>query len=116
MKFGHIELLVRDPHASTQFYCEVLGFEVEAVQGESFIWLKKGAVEVLLRPGKNHPLAARYEDAPVGFVLYTPNLAESLAHLEAAGVVIKGTVDSENCFTFTDPDGNWFQLVNPNDH
>ena len=25
-------------------------------------------------------------------------------------------VDTEKCLTFTDPDGNWFQLVNPVDH
>jgi catechol 2,3-dioxygenase-like lactoylglutathione lyase family enzyme len=116
MKLGHIEILVEDPKRSQQFYCDVLGFELVTIQNELFFWLKKGQQEFLIRPGRRQEAPSQYENAPVGFVLYTDNVEESLAELKRKGVEIRGTVDSIKCFTFTDPDGNWFQLVNPNDH
>ena len=116
MELGHIEILAEDPERSRKFYCDVLGFELVTVQDGGFIWLKKGQQEFLIRPGRKQEAASRYESAPVGFVFYTDNVEESLAYLKKKGVTIRGTVDSEKCFTFTDPDGNWIQLVNPNDH
>ena len=91
MKFGHIEILAQNPKQTQQFYCDVFGFEIETIQNNEFIWLKKGQLD-------------------------SDNVDESLAMLKEKGVEIKGTVDSSKCYTFTDPDGNWFQLVNPNDH
>jgi catechol 2,3-dioxygenase-like lactoylglutathione lyase family enzyme len=116
MKLGHIEILAADPDEAKRFYCEVLGFEVETIQNERFIWLKKDGLEILVRPGKPHNPALRYEDAPTGFVFYTDDVKAALKDLLDKGVEIKGTVDSSKCYTFTDPDGNWFQLVNPDDH
>jgi hypothetical protein len=52
----------------------------------------------------------------VAFVLYTDDLEGSPQRLVDHGVEINETVDSDKCYTFTDPDGNWFQLVDPNDH
>ena len=52
MKFGHLELFVNDPLASLPFYRDVLGFEVVTVQAKSFVWLKLGEQEILLRPGR----------------------------------------------------------------
>jgi catechol 2,3-dioxygenase-like lactoylglutathione lyase family enzyme len=40
MKIGHIELFVKDPLASKEFYESVLGFEVIAVQGSDFVWVR----------------------------------------------------------------------------
>jgi catechol 2,3-dioxygenase-like lactoylglutathione lyase family enzyme len=116
MKFGHIEILASDPLRSRQFYEDVLGFEVTVIQNERFIWLKKGILEIIIRPGRQQPVASRYEDAPVGFVLYTEDVEMMLSDLVSKGLQVKGTVDSEKCYTFTDLDGNWFQLVNPDDH
>ena len=56
LKFGHIELFVRDPLNARQFYEEVLGFEVVDVQGDAFVWLKIDAIEILLRRGTPPPL------------------------------------------------------------
>lgn len=116
IKPGHIELFVHDPRASRRFYEEGLGCEVEAVQGESFVWLKLGQLTILLRPKRTAPAPATYQDASGAIVLYTEDLSEARAALEERGIHIAGTDGSEECLTFRDPDGNWFQLVDPNDH
>ncbi|MBK9250225.1 MAG: VOC family protein [Ignavibacteria bacterium] len=113
---GHIELFVKDPISSLAFYKDILEFELIAVQHTNFIWICKDSVEILLRPGSNDYESPTYSKARVGLVFYTDNLEKTAGELAARGVVICGTVDSEKCLTFKDPDGNWFQLVNPNDH
>jgi catechol 2,3-dioxygenase-like lactoylglutathione lyase family enzyme len=114
MQFGHIELFASDTQRSRHFYENVLDFEVTAVQGQN-VWLQKDNIEILLRPGQPPPPAARYQDAPSGLVLYTDDLPGTMAELRGRGLEFKGTVDSDKCHTFTDPDGNWFQLVDPGD-
>lgn len=116
MKFGHIEILATDTQKSKQFYQDVLGFELTVDQGGGLYWLQKDQVEILLRPGNPPRAAERYEDAPVGIVLYTDQLETILQDLQRRGLVIRGTVDTDKCYTFTDPDGNWFQLVDPYNH
>jgi catechol 2,3-dioxygenase-like lactoylglutathione lyase family enzyme len=116
LKFGHIEIFSSDPERSQQFYCDVLGFELEVIQNGLLIWLKKGDLEILIRPGRPTQSISRYEDSPTGFVLYSSNVQETLNELVERGLQVRGTVDSDKCYTFTDPDGNWFQLVDPHDH
>jgi catechol 2,3-dioxygenase-like lactoylglutathione lyase family enzyme len=116
LKFGHIEIFSSDPERSKQFYCDVLGFELEVIQNGLLIWLKKGDLEILIRPGRLTQSVSRYEDSPTGFVLYSSNVQETLNELVERGLQVRGTVDSDKCYTFTDPDGNWFQLVDPHDH
>lgn len=112
MRLGHIELFVRDPLASQQFYTEVLGFEVVAVQDKQFVWLNLGSLEILLRPGQPLAAPATYGQAPSGLVLYTSHLAETVERLQRRGLALAPS-DANDCFTFTDPDGHWFQLVDP---
>lgn len=114
MRLGHIELFVSNPQHSKDFYLNTLGFELVAEQGENFIWLKCGQVEILLRRGDNGTSPATYQQSPAGLVLYTENLQQTAADLSARGLQFKGTDGSDGCLTFTDPDGHWFQLVNPN--
>jgi predicted enzyme related to lactoylglutathione lyase len=116
MEPGHLEILAEDPIRTQQFYCDVLGFELTTIQNGQFIWLKKGQMEILIRQGRKQEAVPRYEDSRVGFVVYSDNIDESLRKLNEKGVEIKGMVDSSKCYTFTDPNGNWLQLVNPNDH
>jgi catechol 2,3-dioxygenase-like lactoylglutathione lyase family enzyme len=116
LRIGHIELFVKDPLASRRFYEEILGFEVQAVQAERFVWLKLGEAEILLRPAKASPQAADYQHAACGIVLYTDSLEETASELRRRGLKFKGTDGAECCLTFTDPDGHWFQLVAPDDH
>lgn len=116
MQFGHLELFVSNMSISKHFYQEVLGFEVTDSQSENLVWLQSGPIEILLRQGQPAQSSQKYEQAPQGIVLYTKNLTETKALLESQQLEFKGTVDSDKCLTFTDPDGNWFQLVNPHDH
>lgn len=116
LQTGHIELFVSDPLRSRIFYKDILEFEDVAIQNGNLVWMKKGSMEILLRPGSITSGAKDYKDSPVGFVLYTDNLPKTVAELTAKGLEFKGTVDTEKCLTFTDSDGHWFQLVNPHDH
>lgn len=116
IKVGHLEFYVRNPQRSKVFYRDVLGFEITVEIDPGLVWLEKDGLEILLRRGAGPAAVPRYEDAPAGTVLYTGNLERARAELEARGLEFKGTVDSEKCLTFTDPDGHWFQLVDPGDH
>ncbi len=116
MKWGHIEVFVADPQRSKNFYLNVLGFKLTVEQEGNFLWLEKDGMELLLRPGKPPAPAERYELASTGFVFYSTSLDEEIELLKSRGLVIRGTVDTDRCFTFTDPDGNWFQMVNPEEH
>lgn len=117
MKIGHIELFVTDPTQARQFYEKVLGFEVTAVQGNGqFIWLKLGDTEILLRPGQESPFISAYDQATSGLVLYTNDLDQTARQLSQNGLTFQDSDDHDNCLTFTDPDGHWFQLVNPESH
>lgn len=115
-KMGHIELFVNDPVKSLEFYNKVLGFELIEIQNEKFVWLSSGSYTILLRPGKNTDGYGNYQSAKSGIVLYTDNLLKTADEFKSRGLIFKGTDGSDKCLTFTDPDGNWFQLVDPNDH
>jgi catechol 2,3-dioxygenase-like lactoylglutathione lyase family enzyme len=116
VKLGHTEILVTDPQAAKRFYVDVLGFELEADQGGQFFWVSMGDALFLLRPGRTAPPAADYGSAASALVLYTDDLDGEIERLEARGLEFAGTDGSDRCPTFRDPDGNWFQLVNPADH
>ncbi|MFQ5976865.1 MAG: VOC family protein [Candidatus Heimdallarchaeota archaeon] len=115
MKFGHIELFVSNPFRSQKFYCEILDFEVIANQNNDLIWIKKDNIEILLRPGST-TRAPSYQDANHAIVWYTDDLSKTTKELRKKGLEFQGFDDSPKCLTFTDPDGHWFQLVNPEDH
>ena len=114
MRIGHIELFVRNPAESRVFYEAILGFKVEAAQGQH-VWLKLGDTEILLRQGKNPVESHRYANSGAGIVLYTDDLESTVTTLQSRGLVLKGD-DGDGCPTFSDPDGHWFQIVNPNNH
>jgi catechol 2,3-dioxygenase-like lactoylglutathione lyase family enzyme len=104
---------VRDIQAARRFYVDVLGFEnVDEQHRGRIVWLKLGDREFLLRPGKPPAAETAYQQARAGIVLFTDDLPATLAALTARGLEIKGD-DGPGCHTFTDLDGNWFQLVNP---
>ncbi|MEZ4885745.1 MAG: VOC family protein [Chitinophagales bacterium] len=120
VQIGHIEFFVKNPLASKEFYCNVLRFEEMVIQAGNFVWLKKDHLEILLRPQTSGSTSIAstdsYEKSKIGLVLYTDDLQKTAKELELRGLNFKGTIDSDKCLTFTDLDGNWFQLVNPNDH
>ncbi len=116
MKLGHLEIFVREPLQSKEFYEKILGFEVIDVQHEKYVWMKSDGTHILLRPGKNYSKCDTYASSNFGFVIYTDDLEKSVSELTSRGLRFKGNDGSSQCPTFTDPDGNWFQLVNPQDH
>ena len=116
MKFGHLEIFVKDPLKSKMFYETVLDFEVIEVQLGNFVWLKKNNIEILLRPGKNDLNYINYDESKSGIVFYTEDLEITREELLQKGLTFSGTDGSDKCLTFKDPDGNWFQLVNPEKH
>ena len=116
MKFGHIEIFVKNPLKSKEFYNNVLGFSTIDVQHDKFVWLSLNDLTILLRPGENKLHTGIYKDTNSAIVLYTNNLEKTRDKLVERGLSFAGTDGSENCLTFTDPDGNWFQLVNPDEH
>ena len=116
VRFGHIEIFVSDISKAKEFYEKILGCELIEIQNEKFVWLKKGESLFLLRPGKNDLNVNEYRNSNTGFVLYTDDLEKTKSELISRGLKFKGTDGSEHCLTFTDPDGNWFQLVDPEHH
>ena len=98
MMIGHLELFVRDPLASRDFYQRVLGFEVVAVQGSN-VWLKLGAMEVLLRPGRSGSGERRYQDSSAAIVLYTDDLPTGMEQLSSRGLQFSGNDGSPKCVT-----------------
>lgn len=112
MKIGHIELFVKDPKKSASFYIEKLGFTLESDQGD-YIWVKLNQTEILLRPG-NPVVNNLYEKTSIALVLYTDDLKKSQEKLRTSGIDFLGFDQSLSCLTFQDPDGHWWQLVNPN--
>lgn len=116
LKPGHLELFVRNPLQSKDFYEKSLGFQIEEIQNEQFVWMRLGDLTVLLRPGSPQQAPDRYQDSSSGIVLYTDHLESTRDELLDRGVLFRGTDGSERCLTFTDPDGNWFQLVDPDHH
>jgi catechol 2,3-dioxygenase-like lactoylglutathione lyase family enzyme len=113
IEMGHTEIFVKNPLTAKNFYVDVLGFEVEVIQHEKFVWLKKDSAAILLRPG-NPQNPQTYQEANIAFVIYTDNLEDAKSYFRDKGVEFKGTDGSENCLTLTDNDGNWFQLVDKN--
>ncbi len=116
MKFGHIEIFVPEPLKAMAFYQDILMCDVEAVQHEQFVWLQLGGQTILLRPGQPKQAVDAYEKASSGFVLYTDNIEQTKRLLQERGLQFRGTDGSDTCLTFSDPDGNWFQLVDPSGH
>ena len=116
MKIGHTEIFVTDPQASKRFYVDVLGFALEADQGGQFIWVSRDGAAFLLRPGRRAAPASDYASSASALVLYTDDLDGEMERLRERGLEFEGTDGSDRCPTFRDPDGNWFQLVNPADH
>jgi catechol 2,3-dioxygenase-like lactoylglutathione lyase family enzyme len=116
MKVGHIEVFVKDPLKAKDFYINVLGFDLVEIQHKKVVWLKLHDCVILLRPGKSKHTAETYQSANKALVFYTENLDKTVKELTSRGLEFRGTDGSDKCLTFTDTDGNWFQLVNPGEH
>jgi catechol 2,3-dioxygenase-like lactoylglutathione lyase family enzyme len=116
MRFGHIELFVRDPLASLRFYERIPGCKLVEVQGGgASVWIAFGEIQVLLRRGNPQTASDKYQTAEAGIVLYTDNFDEETSTLLDRGLKFSGDDGSDREPTFTDLDGHWFQIVDPRD-
>ncbi len=115
MRVGHIELFVKDPEVGRKWYELILKAEFVREQADGMIqWLRLGDTEILLRPGEPPAGGEIYRQARSAIVLYTDDLDGTVAALKSRGLAFEGD-DGPGCPTFRDPDGNWFQLVQPDD-
>ncbi len=113
MRVGHTELFVTDPAVARDFYERVLGFVATSVQhGGDIVWLTFGNREFLLRKGAPPASSPDYQHSGQALVFYTDNLAAAMLELRSRGLVFDGD-DGQGCPTFRDPDGHWYQLVDP---
>lgn len=51
IEMGHTEIFVKNPLAAKDFYINVLGYELEVIQHDKYVWLTKDSSAILLRPG-----------------------------------------------------------------
>ncbi|MCA9784581.1 MAG: VOC family protein [Candidatus Delongbacteria bacterium] len=111
---GHIELFCTDPARTLEFFTGILGAELISEQEGGLYWVDLGGLEFLLRPG-TPALHPSYGACSQALVLYTDNLPATRELLERRGLVFAGEDGHPDCPTFHDPDGHWFQLVDPGD-
>jgi len=116
MRAGHLEIFVTDVPRARHFYEQVLGLSLVRDDGGRFLWFDCGGLELLLRPGRTATSGAAYQGMPLALTLYTEGLESSRVELESRGLVFEGFDGTPGCPTFRDPDGNWFQLVDPSQH
>jgi len=112
MRLGHLELFVADPLRSLEFYRDVLGFEVADVQGGRFVWVRAQGLELLLRPDRRQQAEPGPAHSGPMVVLYTEDLDGAARVLTGRGVSLRALEGDPGGFSFSDPDGHWFQLVN----
>jgi catechol 2,3-dioxygenase len=116
---GHVHLKVSDLDRALDFYCGVLGFELQQRMGDdaAFVsaggyhhhiglntWHSKGAPPPPPRSTGLFHLAVRYPDRPT--------LADALRRLTEAGVPLEGASDHgvSEALYLSDPDGNGIEL------
>ncbi len=104
MKLGHIEIPSEDAKQTAEFYCQCLGFTVEAVQGDDVFWLARDAISFLVRP-KNSAGDVH------NVVFYSSAVDEDVQGVRQAGLEVR--FGSDNCHHFKDPNGYPLQIVDP---
>jgi predicted enzyme related to lactoylglutathione lyase len=118
MKFSGVLIGSEDPARLKQFYTKLFG--TPAWEDERYFGWRFGDATVMFGPhdqvkGKNH------EPGRIIWNFETPDVKGEFAKLKAAGAtVVKEPYDpGENSgmliATFSDPDGNYFQLGSPMD-
>lgn len=111
----HIALLVSDMKKAEEFYCGVLGYQVEWRPDPDNLYLTAGGQDNLaLHKGKETPAETRLDH--FGIVLRQAADVDAWhAHLKSHGAVIihapKTHRDGARSFYTKDPDGNVLQFI-----
>ena|ERR1044072_4331506 len=113
MQVEHVDFvsfLTQDIARAKQFYCEVLGLEIET-EGESDMELRAGQVTLdIFDPSS---IGQPFAPSPAGLALRVADVDVARTELEAKGVVFDGdTIETRVCRQawFKDPDGNALML------
>jgi catechol 2,3-dioxygenase-like lactoylglutathione lyase family enzyme len=127
MRFGHLEILVRDLTLARAFWEDGAGGVLTSLQGPAdaprFAWIDLGGGTVLLRadhPERSSaacvggPGDAAYGDRGPALVLYAPDVRAAVARFAAKGFPVCG--DDGGCPVLRCPDGTWVQIVDPGTH
>jgi catechol 2,3-dioxygenase len=119
VRIGHVHLKVSDLERALQFYCGVLGFEVQQRHGDQVAFISAGGYHHHI--GLNTWESAGGGRSPAGttglyhFAILYPNrhaLAEALRRLIAANISLEGASDHgvSEALYLQDPDGNGIEL------
>lgn len=127
MRLGSVPIFVSDPERSLAFFRDKLRFEValDMAYGADFRWLavarRKGETELVLFCPVPSIAGARAEELRrrigtwTGIVFFTDDIQDSYHTLRGEGVEFAGEPRRQPWggweAQFTDPDGNWFHLV-----
>ena len=107
-----VNVTSEQPEALSKFYREVVGLPVNTDMGES-AFLVGGSTFIIDGHGETHGLTKEPARWLINF--FVDDLAAEQACLEAQGVPFIRTAGQEpwggSISTFTDPDGNYIQLV-----
>ena len=119
VRIGHVHLKVSDLERALQFYCGVLGFELQQRHGNEVAFVSAGGYHHHI--GLNTWESAAGSPPPSGttglyhFAILYPNraaLADALRRLAAAKISLEGASDHgvSEALYLRDPDGNGIEL------
>lgn len=97
MFLRHVEIFVSDPMKSKDFYQNVLGFQVETIQKEKYVWMKMGEKEILLRPRNGPANTRQFHSSDSNIVLCSDDPVAELKRMKSVGLEVKG--DDGGCPT-----------------
>lgn len=124
-RLAMVTIVVPEYDEAIAFFVDSLGFTLmeDSPQDDGKRWVvvspgANGAALLLARAVDAGQAAAigRQAGGRVGFFLHTPDMAQSLRHLNGAGVAMEGPVRHEiygSVVVFCDPFGNRWDLIEP---
>lgn len=117
MRFHHVSLLVADTARSLDFYCGVLGLELEAARpdlGFPGAWLNIGGGQIhLLELANPDPVTERPEHGGRDrhTALQVDDFDALRQHLDRAGIPYTLSRSGRQALFCRDPDGNAIELI-----
>ncbi len=119
----HVAVAYRDTDAASQWYCDVLGFEVvlkavHPAHGRNLYFLKdpagKGLIEIIPMPASDEAKLHHISTDHVHLAFDVEDMEEAAAALEAAGIETEGPptqMGQNKLLFFRDPEGAPMQFV-----
>ncbi len=119
-KITHFALVVKNQDAALDFYIQKVGFEKKAdITGPGgYRWVTVGPknqdLELMLQPETNDPNSGSSQWHSSSIFMDVDDVKKAFDELKALGVQFKQVKPDEHAYgisaTFSDPDGNLFQM------